>query len=75
MGDVVQWKAEVFDDRGNVIPGAKTQWKSSSFAATVTPTDGEVEGRAIGTATIMVEAASFSDRVDIEVYDWDEKRR
>jgi uncharacterized protein YjdB len=74
MGDIVQWKAEVYDDRGNVIPGAKTRWKSSSFAATVAD-NGEVEGRAIGTATIMVEAASFTDRVDIEVIDWDTKGR
>lgn len=74
MAEVVQWKADVFDDRGNVIAGAKQKWRSTSYAATVTDT-GEVEGRAIGTATIIVEAASFTDRVDIEVIDWDTKGR
>lgn len=68
LGDVQQWKAEVLDDRGKVIPGAKSRWRSTSYAATVT--DGEVEGRAIGTATIMVEAGPGTDRVDIEVLDW-----
>lgn len=70
LGDVVQWRADVFDDRGNVVPGAKSRWRSSSYAATVTDT-GEVEGRALGTATIMVNAGPGSDRVDIEVLDWE----
>jgi hypothetical protein len=70
LGDVVQWKADVLDDRGNVIPGAKSRWRSSSYAATVTDS-GEVEGRALGTATIFVNAGPASDRVDIEVLDWE----
>lgn len=70
LGDVVQWRADVLDDRGNVIPNAKARWRSSSYAATVTDT-GEVEGRALGTATIMVSAGPGNDRVDIEVLDWE----
>jgi hypothetical protein len=73
LGDIVQWKADVLDDRGNVIPGAKARWRSTSWAATVTD-GGEVEGRAIGSATIVVEAGPATDRVDIEVLDWGKGR-
>jgi uncharacterized protein YjdB len=74
LGDVVQWRADVFDDRGRVVPGAKARWRSNSYAATVTDT-GEVEGRAIGSATIFVEAGPGNDRVDIEVLDWEKGKR
>lgn len=75
MGEIKQFKAEVLNDRGDVIPDAKIDWRASSFAVTVTPT-GEVESRAIGTAQIVAEADNGSvARVDIEVTDWDKKKR
>lgn len=70
LGQTKQLKAEVLDDRGNVIPGAKQRWRSSSFAATVTDT-GELEGRAIGNTTLTVEAGGFTDRLEYEVLDWE----
>jgi uncharacterized protein YjdB len=69
LGEIKQLKAEVLDDRGRPIETAKVRWRSSSYAATVTD-GGELEGRAIGTAQIVVEAANATDRMDIEVLDW-----
>lgn len=75
MGEIRQFKAEVINDRGEVIPDAKIDWRASSFAVTVTPT-GEVEARAIGTAQVVAEAENGSvARVDIEVTDWDKKKK
>ena len=70
MGEIMMFKAEVLDDRGEVIPDAKIKWISSSWAATVAP-DGEVEGRAIGTAQIVAEAKNGKKaRIELEVVDW-----
>lgn len=69
LGETKQLKAEVLDDRGRVISDAKTRWRSTSWAATVTDT-GEVEGRAIGNTQIIVEAGPAIDRLDLEVLDW-----
>jgi hypothetical protein len=74
LGEVEQWRAEVLDDRGKVIPDAKTRWKSSSYAATITDT-GEIEGRAMGSTTVTVEAGPARDRVDLEVLDWPKRGR
>lgn len=75
MGEIKQFKAEVLNDRGEVIEDAKVDWRASSFAVTVTPT-GEVESRAIGTAQVIAEADNGSvARVDIEVTDWNKKKR
>jgi hypothetical protein len=74
LGETKQFKAEVLDDRGHVIADAKTHWRSSSFAATVTDT-GEVEGRAIGNTQIVVEASKAADRLDLEVLDWEKGKR
>jgi Big-like domain-containing protein len=74
LGESKQFKAEVKDDRGHVIPDAKVHWRSSSFAATVTDT-GEVEGRAIGTTQLVVEAEKALDRFDLEVLDWEKGKR
>ncbi len=70
MGETIQFKAEVLDDRGEVIPNAKIEWNSSSFAATVTP-QGEVEGRAMDNTTISATAKNGkSVRWDVQVNDW-----
>ncbi len=75
MGEIVNFKAEVVDDNGDVIEGAKIRWSSSSWAATVTPT-GEVEARSIGTTQIVAEAANGSTvRWDISVEDWKKPAR
>ena len=75
MGEIRQFKAEVINDRDQVIPDAKVDWHASSFAVTVTPT-GEVEARAIGTAQVVAEAENGTvARVDIEVTDWEKKKR
>jgi hypothetical protein len=74
LGETKQFQAAVLDDRGHVIPDAKPHWRSSSFAVTVTDT-GEVEGRAIGTAQIVVEASKAVDRFDLEVLDWEKGKR
>ncbi|MCA9550930.1 MAG: Ig-like domain-containing protein [Myxococcales bacterium] len=75
MEDIIQFKAEVLNDRGEVIPDAKVAWDASSYAVTVTPT-GEVEGRAIGTAQVSAEAENGARaRVEIEVGDRKPARR
>lgn len=75
MGEIKNFKAEVLDDRGNVIEDAKIDWNASSWAVTVTPT-GEVEARAIGSATLTAEAKN-GERVrhDISVVDWVKKKK
>lgn len=74
LGEAKQFKAEVLDDRGKVIPNAKVRWRSASYAVTVTDT-GEIEGRAIGNAQVIAEAARASDRIDLEVLDWEKGKR
>jgi uncharacterized protein YjdB len=75
MGEIRQLKAEVLDDRGEVIPDAKIEWRVSSYAVTVTPT-GEMEARAIGTAQVVAEAENGSSaRLDVEVTDWEKKKK
>lgn len=69
LGEVLQFKAEVLDDRGAVIPDAKVRWRSSSFAVTVTD-GGEVEGRAIGNAQLVAESGPATARLEVEVLDW-----
>ncbi len=70
IGEIVNFKAAVLNDRGEAIEGAKVRWSSSSWAATVTPT-GEVEARAIGTTQIVAEADNGSTaRWDLAVEDW-----
>jgi hypothetical protein len=69
LGETKQLKAEVLDDRGNVIPDAKVNWRTSDYAATVSPT-GEVEGRSIGDTQVVAEAGSKNARYDIVVLDW-----
>ncbi len=70
LGEIKQFKAEVLNDRDQVIPDAKIDWHATSFAVTVTPT-GEVEARAIGAAQVVAEADNGSvARVDVEVTDW-----
>lgn len=75
MGEIVQFVAEVKDDNGDVIDGAKVRWSSASWAATVTPT-GEVEARAIGTTQIVAEADNGATaRFEISVEDWKKPAR
>ena len=75
MGETVQFKAEVLDDRGDVIPDAKVSWDATSYAVTVTPT-GEVEGRSIGAAQVVAEASNGSTaRVEVSVEDWKKPKR
>lgn len=76
MGELMQFEAEVLDDRGNVIPGHEIEWDSTTFAGTIDPR-GELEGRAIGYTEVIVEPknASVSDSLAIEVTDWPKGRR
>jgi hypothetical protein len=75
MGEIRNFKAEVLNDRDQVIPDAHIEWRASTSAVTVTPT-GEVEARAIGTAQIAAEADNGSvARVDVEVLDWEQKKK
>jgi len=69
LGDYKQYKAEVFDDRGNLVPDAKVAWRCSDYAATVSVT-GEVEGRAIGDTQIIAEAGVLIDRYTVNILDW-----
>lgn len=69
LGETKQLKATVLDDRGNPIPGAKVRWRASGWALTVTET-GEIEGRAIGNATIVAEAGPSKASIEYEVLDW-----
>jgi hypothetical protein len=74
LGDVKQFKAVVTDDRGHPIENAKVHWRANSYAVTVTD-DGEVEGRAIGNAELVAEAAKALARFDLEVLDWEKGKR
>ena len=74
MGETVQFQAKVYNDRGAVIPDAKVKWRTSGWAATVTPT-GEVEGRAIGDTQVIAEVRSKRDRFKIIVLDWKKEKR
>lgn len=74
MGDTVQFTAKVLDDRGNVIPDAKVKWRTSDYAATVTPT-GEVEGRSIGDTQVIAEAGDEHTRFVINVLDWKKEKK
>ena len=75
MGETMQFKAEVLDDRGNVIEDAKIKWNSTSYAATVTIT-GEMEGRSMGKTQIEAEASNGATaRVNVDVGDWKKKKR
>lgn len=69
LGETKQYKAEVLDDRGNVVPDAKVTWRTSDFAATVTVT-GEVEGRAMGDTQIVAEVGALNDRYTVVILDW-----
>lgn len=75
MGETLKFVAEVHDDRGNVIEGAKVKWESTTYAAII-GVDGTVEGGAMGKTTIVATADNGeSDSVEIEVTDWPKKRR
>jgi hypothetical protein len=69
LGEILIYKADVLDDRGNVIKNAKVEWRTNGFAATVDPA-GEVEGRAIGSAQLVAESGPVTDRLEVEVLDW-----
>ena len=74
MGETVKFVAKVFNDKGQVIPDAKVKWRTSSYAATV-GVNGEVEGRAIGEAQLVVEAGSHNARFSLRVLDWKKPTR
>lgn len=75
MGETLQFKAEVLNDRGDPMEGAKIRWSTSNWAATVTPS-GEVEGRAMGTVQVMAENKKGDVvRWDLEVTDWPKGKR
>jgi hypothetical protein len=69
LGETMQFKAEVLDDRGNAVPDAKVKWRTSDYAATVSMT-GELEGRAIGDTQLIAEAGPKNTRMEILVLDW-----
>jgi hypothetical protein len=69
LGETMQFKAEVLDDRGHPIPDAKVKWRTSDYAATISMT-GELEGRAIGDTQVVLEAAGKTARIDVLVLDW-----
>lgn len=69
LGETKQYKAEVLDDRGNVVPDAKVTWRTSDYAATVSVT-GEVEGRAMGDTQIVAEVGALNDRYTVVILDW-----
>lgn len=73
MGKEIQFKAEVLDDHGEVMPEAKIRWSTSNWAATVTPA-GLVEGRAMGTVQITAENKKGDTvRWEAKVIDWAKK--
>lgn len=75
LGEIKQFEVNVLDDNGGVIEDTKVRWRSSSYAATVTPT-GEVEARAIGTTQVSAEAENGATvRWDLSVEDWKKPRR
>ncbi len=70
MGEFIQMRADVLNDRGEVIEDAKVKWSASSYAVTFS-VDGKMEGRAMGTGQVTAEAANGATaRVDIETLDW-----
>lgn len=75
LGQTMQFRAEVLNDRGDVMPDAKIRWSTSNYAATVTP-NGEAEGRAIGAVQVVAEnRRGDAVRWDVSVTDWAKGRR
>lgn len=72
LGETKMFKAQVLDDKGNVIEDAKVLWRTNGFAATVAP-NGEVEGRAIGETQLVAESGLLTARHDLNVLDWKKK--
>ncbi|MBK8010676.1 MAG: Ig-like domain-containing protein [Deltaproteobacteria bacterium] len=74
LGETVSLRAEVLNDRDEVIEDAKVRWRSTGYAVSVTP-EGEVEGRAIGNTQLVAEAKGQTARIDVRVVDWRPKGR
>lgn len=74
LGETVSMRADVLNDRDEVIADAKVRWRSAGYAVSITP-DGEAEGRAIGDAQLVAEAKGKMARVDVHVVDWPKTRR
>lgn len=75
MGEFLQFRAEVINDRDEVIDDAEIAWSSTTYAATVVPS-GEVEGRAIGNTEILAEYRNARPaRVEMFVTDWPPGKR
>ena len=74
MGDEVKFKAEVYNDRGKVIPDAEVKWRTSDYAATV-GADGTVEGRSLGDTQVIAEAGQHNKRFVINVLDWRKEKK
>ena len=68
MGDTVQFKALVKNDRGQVLPHARLSWSMSGFAADVDQS-GLVRGQAIGDAVLSVKSGVQTARLKINVKD------
>ncbi len=75
MGEELKFKAEVKNDRGQVVKDAKIKWSTSNYAATI-GVGGTLEGRAIGTVQVVAETKNgLTDQVELMVTDWAKKKR
>ncbi len=68
LGQTVQFKATVKNDRGKVIPDARLSWSVTGFAADVDQS-GLLRAQAIGDAVLSVKSGVKTARVKIVVVD------
>lgn len=74
LGETKPLRAEVLNDRGEVIPDAPVRWEATNHSATVY--GGELEGRALGRVEVVAETrGGIRDRIAIEVKDWSKTSR
>ncbi|MFQ5702773.1 MAG: LVIVD repeat-containing protein [Gemmatimonadales bacterium] len=67
QGDVVQFQAEVQDDRGNVVPSAQMMWSLEPTTAGLVSQTGKFVGYRPGSARVVVAADGASSAANIEI--------
>ena len=66
IGKEVQLKAEVVDDKGNLVKDAKVFWKNDDHGVW-THEDGVISGAAMGPCTVVAEAEGKAGELAFEV--------
>ena len=70
-GDTARLRADVLDQNGQVIAGARVTWRSSNLAVALVEWAGPVEATGVGMATITALAGNASGTAEITVEDVD----